>query len=87
MRCGGSRIVFVVASMSHPRITLDVVHVVSPCFIFYRRRFLSKGCIGIVEWAKHSIEGAEKDLFDPSAGPLVALHETAKIVHVNIPIP
>ena len=35
MRCGGSLIVFVVVSMSHPRITLDVVHVALPCFIFF----------------------------------------------------
>ena len=34
MRCGVSAIVFAVVSMSHPRITLDVVYAASPCFIF-----------------------------------------------------
>ena len=33
MRCGGSAINFAVVSMSNPRMTLDVVHVASPCFI------------------------------------------------------
>ena len=54
---------------------------------FNRRRFLPKCCIGIVKWAKHSIEQAENDMFDPLAGPLDALHETTKIVHVDIPVP
>ena len=55
--------------------------------LFDRRRFPTKGFIGIVERAKHSIEQAEKNSFDPSVGPLVALHETAKIVQVDIPVP
>ena len=36
MRCSKSLIVFVMVPMSHPRTTLDVVHVASPCFIFFR---------------------------------------------------
>ena len=38
MRCGGSLIVFAVVSMSHPIITLDVVHVTSHCYIFLETR-------------------------------------------------
>ena len=53
---------------------------------FDRRRFLPKGSICIVEGAKHLIEQAEKDAFDPLAGPLVALQGTAKIVYVDIPL-
>ena len=70
MRCGGSVIVFAIVSMIHPRMTLDVVHVVSPCFIFFDRcGFLAKGGIVIVEGTKHSIERAEKDAFEPWVGP------------------
>ena len=78
MQCGGSAIVFAVVSMSHLRITLDVLHMASPYFIFYRRGFLLKGCIVIVKWAKHSIEQAEKDVFDPLTSPSVSLNETTK---------
>ena len=54
---------------------------------FDRQGFLAKGCIVIIKWAKDFIERAEKDSFDPSASPSVSLHETTKIVHVDIPIP
>ena len=64
----------------------------SPCgvpllHLLDRRRFLAKGGIVIGERAKFDIEQAEKDVFDPSEGQLVALHETTKIVYVDIPVP
>ena len=40
----------------------------------------------IVERPKHMIERSEKNSFDPSAGPCIALDEPTEIVHVNVPI-
>ena len=76
MGCGGSAIVFACSPRGVP--------------LFYfldRRGLLAKGGFVIVKWAKHAIEQAETDVFDPLAGPSVALHKTAEIVHVNIPVP
>ena len=58
-----------------------------PASIFDKRRFLPKGSIGIIKRAKHSSKQAEKDVFDPSTGPLVALHDTPKVAHVDITVP
>ena len=49
-------------------------------------RFLTKCGIVIVKRPKRAIEQAEKNLFDPTSGPYIALYEPAKIVHVNIPV-
>ena len=48
--------------------------------------FLTKVIIMFVKRPKHAIERSEKNSFDPSAGPYIALDEPTEIVHVNVPI-
>ena len=48
--------------------------------------FLKKGAIVIAKRPKHAIEQAEKNSFDPTSGPYIALYEPTKIVQVDIPV-
>ena len=59
---------------------------ISLLHFFDRSGLMTKAGILIVKRSKHSIERAEKNLFYPSTCPYIALDETAKVVHVNIPV-
>ena len=58
-------------------------HLVS---FFYIGGFLTKYVIVFVERPKHAIERSENNTFSPSAGPYIALNQTAEIVDVNVPV-
>ena len=47
---------------------------------------MTKFVIVFVERPKHVIKRSEKNYFDPSAGPYIALDKPAEIVHLNDPV-
>ena len=53
---------------------------------FGGQRFLSHGNVGEVQRAENLIKSLEQELFDHSAGQMIALDQPVKIINVNISV-